>query len=176
MSGGASVSRPLAAATALAAPPGFQATGTAGIGRPGIGGLGAAALAGDLSPVVATLQLRRPVQPSLGIARPILVTLSIEGRGAMSGQQHKVGEAIEASALFKSPAGAALVVTGVAIRAKVPGGEIRTYGSSAGDAPGEWVATIPLDTPGRWFISAECGAPTPAVSEVAIDVLPRLVA
>ncbi len=102
----------------------------------------------------------------------------MDGRRVVAKTQVTQGEALEVTLKLETPAGVPVTsATGVVAKAKPPAGAaVRTYSTAPGTSPGEWLATILFDLPGRWWVSAECSGPTPAIDEVMVEVTPRQVA
>jgi hypothetical protein len=121
----------------------------------------------DLPPVV--------VQAGLLLIRLVRVTIDIEGRRPKAMETAMAGEMVLIALTFRDRAGAPITnAGGVALRARPPGGgAVRSYATEAGARPGEWVAQILLDTPGRWWIEGECATPTPAVSQPLVVQVSR---
>jgi hypothetical protein len=127
-------------------------------------------------PVVARVAVVRLIEATAAVVRLIQVQIAIEGNRLMAQKQLVVGEAVELRLTLITPAGVPVTgASGVTVKARPQAGTVRTYAVSPGAAPGEWVATVLLDLPGRWWLSGECSGPTPAIAEVPVEVFPRAV-
>lgn len=181
---GAGVLRALAqAAIAVPTAPGFPAVAASVLPALGQGASAGSGLSSG--PVVrGVLRLARLVGAELGLTRPVMaglrlirltqVRLMFEGRPVGQMQDVMQGEAVRIDLRFADAAGAPIAVSGAALRAKPPSGEVRSYALTAGPTPGEWAATVLFDVAGRWWIEGECTSPSPAVTpSLLVVVRPR---
>jgi hypothetical protein len=160
-------------AIAVAAGPGFPAVAASVL--PVLGQAASAGAGLSSGPVVrAALRLTRPVVVGLRLVRLTQVRVMFEGRPVGQMQDVMQGEAVRIDLRFADAAGAPIVVSGAALRAKPPSGEVRSYALTAGPATGEWAATVLFDLAGRWWIEGECTSPSPAVTpSLLVVVRPR---
>lgn len=171
---GAGVLRALAqAAIAVPTAPGFPAVAASVLPALGQGASAGSGLSSG--PVVrGVLRLTRPVMAGLRLIRLTQVRLMFEGRPVGQMQDVMQGEAVRIDLRFGDAAGAPIAVSGAALRAKPPSGDVRSYALTAGPSPGEWAATVLFDVAGRWWIEGECTSPSPAVTpSLLVVVRPR---
>lgn len=79
-----------------------------------------------------------------------------------------VGEEVVVTATFRDAANQPMAVTGVAIKARAPGGAVTSGTVQAGSGTGQYLAEFALTEAGSWRAYAECSGPSPSVTPTVL--------
>lgn len=75
-----------------------------------------------------------------------------------------VGEAVLARAGFLGADGQPVAATGVAMKARSPGGAVSALAHEPDGATGRFRASVTATEPGTWQVYGECSGPSPSVT------------